>query len=206
MATCPSRPLTRDEPKSASAWATRRSAQTALHMILSGLVRVVAPIMSFTADEIWERMGGASEASVHLAEFPDFSKSRISAEEAAAWERIFRVREAANKVLERARAAQQIGKSLEADIVLTGDFVPEALTGGVAADDLARVLIVSHVDFHRHSSVGDCEQRVFEGIGTVGIAMKAARGAKCARCWQYREEVTEARGTCDRCDAIVSRS
>ena len=116
------------------------------------------------------------------------------------------MREAANKVLERARAAQKIGKSLEADIALTGDFAPEALTGGVAADDLARVLIVSHVDFDRASSESDAEPLVFDGVGTVGIAMKPARGAKCMRCWQYREEVTEARGTCDRCNDIVSRS
>ncbi|MCM2315269.1 MAG: isoleucine--tRNA ligase [Thermoanaerobaculia bacterium] len=184
----------------------RRSAQTALHMILSGLVRVVAPIMSFTADEIWERMGGAAEASVHLAAFPDFSSARISDAETAAWDRILRVREAANKVLERARAAQKIGKSLEADIVLTGDFAPEALTGGVAADDLARVMIVSHVDFDRGSSESDAEALVFDGIGTVGIVMRPARGTKCMRCWQYREEVSDARGTCDRCAEIVSRS
>jgi isoleucyl-tRNA synthetase len=184
----------------------RRSAQSALHMILSGFVRVVAPILSFTADEIWERMKGETAASVHLSQFPDFSAHRISAQETAAWDRVFAVREAANKVLERARAAQKIGKSLEADIVLTGDFAPEALTGGIPVDDLARVLIVSHVDFDRTSNASDAEPLAFDGVGTVGIVMKPARGTKCARCWQYREEVTETRGTCDRCEAIVSRS
>ncbi|MBI2213334.1 MAG: isoleucine--tRNA ligase [Acidobacteria bacterium] len=184
----------------------RRSAQTALHMILSGFVRVIAPVLSFTADEIWERIKGESEASVHLAQFPDFSAYRIGAEEAAAWDRVFALREAANKVLEPARAAQKIGKSLEADIVLTGDFAPETLTGGIPIDDLARVLIVSHVDFDRTSTASDAEPLVFDGVGTVGIVMKPARGAKCVRCWQYREEVTDARGTCDRCEAIVSHS
>ncbi len=181
----------------------RRSAQTALHMILSGFVRVIAPIMSFTADEIWDRLEGVEEPSVHLAEFLDVSRHRVSKEENAAWERVFELRESVNKVLERERAAQRIGKSLEADIVLTGKWDEATLTAKLGID-LARIFIVSHVDIDHESTESDIEPVVFEGIGSVGIVMKNARGAKCARCWQFREEVTENQEVCVRCDTIIA--
>ncbi|HEX6178439.1 MAG TPA: isoleucine--tRNA ligase, partial [Thermoanaerobaculia bacterium] len=124
----------------------RRSAQTAMYRILKGLVTTIAPILSFTADEIYEAMPGEKEKSVHLAEFERFEGVMLSSEDAATWDRIFKVRELVTKVLERARAAQQIGQSLEADIVLHTDASPEALLGNVSAD-LAKLFIVSHVDF-----------------------------------------------------------
>jgi isoleucyl-tRNA synthetase len=120
----------------------------------------------------------------------------------AAWERVFRLREAVSKVLERARAAGQIGQSLEADIALHGDFSPAALVGSLDVD-LAKVFIVSHVDFRPAAEVAG-DALTIEGVGTMAITMSPARGKKCGRCWQYREEVTEDGGLCARCEGVVA--
>jgi isoleucyl-tRNA synthetase len=179
----------------------RRSAQSAMFDILDGLVRIAAPILSFTADEIYESLPGAKESSVHLALFPP-KGPQMNEGERAAWERVFALRDAVSKVLERARAAQQIGQSLEADITLTGPFDPAAFLGGLPID-LAQIFIVSHVDFDHASTASDIEPVVVGGAGPVGIVMKPARGEKCARCWQYREEVAQGHDICDRCRVVV---
>jgi isoleucyl-tRNA synthetase len=181
-----------DAPASPS----RRSAQTALYEILRGLVGFLAPILTFTAEEIYEAMPGTKEQSVHLTDFPTITAPTT---DMAAWERIFRVREAVSKVLEGARAAGTIGQSLEADVQLHG-ITPEALTGGLDVD-LARLFIVSHVDI----VPGACNLTIeIEGLGPIGITMSPARGKKCGRCWQYREEVVEDGGLCARCDEVVA--
>ncbi len=167
----------------------RRSAQTAMHLILQGIVAYMAPIMSFTADEIHEAMPGAKAKSVHLIDFPAFEAMT----EDTSWNPLFRLREEVLKVLETARNAKQIGQSLEADIVLTTDATFPA---GV---DLAKVFIVSHVDIE--PGTGDLE---IEGLGKVSIAMKPARGKKCGRCWNYREEVANDGELCARCTEIVA--
>jgi isoleucyl-tRNA synthetase len=179
----------------------RRSAQTAMDLVLRGLVGIIAPMISFTADEIYEALPGAREASVHLTEFPKLEKA-LSDADAAAWQRLLTVREAVNKVLERARAAQQIGKSLEADVVLHTDLNRDALLGGIDTD-LAELFIVSHVDFSPADSTLE-DSVTIEGLGTIGISMKAARGQKCGRCWQYREEVANEGELCARCASVVA--
>ena len=186
-----------DSPDSAS----RRSAQTAMYMILRGLVSTIAPIMSFTAEEIYEAMPGDKEASVHLTEFPRQEGDILSAEDRMSWDRVFRVREAATKVLERARAAKQIGQSLEADIVLHTTLAPETLAGSLNVD-LAKLFIVSHVDFKPPAS-GLQDSVELEGLGSIGVSMTPARGKKCGRCWQYREEVAEEGRACERCQSVM---
>ena len=101
----------------------------------------------------------------------------------------------------RLKAAQQIGQSLEADIELHTDISPEALAGNLKVD-LAKLLIVSHVDFRdRDDAIADSVE--IEGLGRVGVSMKPARGKKCGRCWQYREEVQEAGLLCGRCQSVL---
>jgi isoleucyl-tRNA synthetase len=179
----------------------RRSAQTAMYEILRGLVGVIAPILSFTAEEIYEHLPGKREASVHVTEFVTLDVPALSAEEAASWDRIFTLREVVAKVLERARGNREIGQSLEADVTLYGDFTPEALLGSIDAD-LAKVFIVSHVDFAPpDEAIADSVD--LTGIGRVGVAMTRARGKKCGRCWNYKEEVMEDGDACARCSAIL---
>ncbi|HUP50580.1 MAG TPA: isoleucine--tRNA ligase [Thermoanaerobaculia bacterium] len=182
----------------------RRSAQTAMDAILRGLVTTIAPILSFTAEEIYEAMPGPKEKSVHLTEFTSFEGAMLPAADTVTWERIFRVREAATKVLERARAAQQIGQSLEADILLHTSISPEALLGNLDVD-LARLFIVSHVDFRAGTPPKGSDSVEVEGLGSVGVSMTPARGKKCGRCWQYREEVAAAGLLCARCQSVLDQ-
>ncbi|MEO8218612.1 MAG: isoleucine--tRNA ligase [Acidobacteriota bacterium] len=179
----------------------RRSAQTALYEIVSGLVSMLAPIIPFTSEEIYQLLPGERAASVHLTEFPSGERHGISEQKASAWKRIFALREAVTKVLEKARAAQQIGQSLEADIVLSGVGV-DTLTGELHVD-LSKVFIVSHVDLVE-SPDEKAEVVEIEGVGSVGITMTAARGRKCGRCWNYRQEVADAGQLCERCQSVVN--
>ncbi|MBV9493661.1 MAG: isoleucine--tRNA ligase [Acidobacteria bacterium] len=172
----------------------RRSAQTAMYEVLRGLVAIVAPILTFTSEEIYEAMPGAKERSVHLTDFPQLD-ARLSDADAARWESVFRLREKVNEVLERARKANEIGQSLEADIELHGDG------NAFAGLDLAPLFIVSHVDWKPAADVADFVE--IEGAGRIGVAMKTARGNKCGRCWRYREEVAEAGQLCKRCEDVI---
>jgi isoleucyl-tRNA synthetase len=181
-----------DAPDSRS----RRSAQTAMCEVLRGLVSVIAPILSFTADEIYEAMPGQKEASVHLTLIPKL-EGLLSADEVNAWTRVLRLRDAVLSVLEGARAAKQIGQSLEADVVLYGDV-------DATSADLAKLFIVSHVDVKSaDAAVSDPEWVELEGIGRIGIAWTPARGRKCGRCWMYREEVANDGDLCARCQTVV---
>jgi isoleucyl-tRNA synthetase len=178
----------------------RRSAQTAMYEIARGLVSTMAPILSFTADEIYEALPGAKEKSVHLTDFPKL-KVALSDGENDAWERILQLRDEVTKVIEPARAAKQIGQSLEADITIYGDFSPESILGDVNID-LSKIFIVSHVNFKPLVEFRG-EPIEVKGLGKAGIAMSPARGKKCGRCWNYREEVAEDNGLCARCQAIL---
>ncbi|HEX7708761.1 MAG TPA: isoleucine--tRNA ligase [Thermoanaerobaculia bacterium] len=172
----------------------RRSAQTAMYHVLRGLVGIVAPVLSFTADEIYEAMPGEKEDSVHLTRFHDLAPALQEGEEAS-WARLLRLREAVNKVLERARAAREIGKSLEADIVLYGEIDEQQI-------DLAKLFIVSHVDVAPFDeSVADIVD--IEGFGRVGIVWRKARGNRCDRCWQYRDDAAGEDDLCARCRRVV---
>jgi isoleucyl-tRNA synthetase len=156
----------------------RRSAQTVFWQIAEALVRLVAPIMSFTADEVWEYLPviEGREASVHLALFP--KPEDIFSENPAPvldeWQQIFQVRDEALRVLEEERQAKRIGKGLEAEleIAATGELL--ALLKRHAAG-LKEVINVSAV-------------KVVEG---PALAIKAlpASGTKCARCWNFMPEV-----------------
>jgi isoleucyl-tRNA synthetase len=177
---------------------SRRSAQTAMYEILRGIAGTIAPVLSFTADEIYEAMPGAKAASVHLTDFPVIE---APATDAAAWARIFRVREVASAVLERARNAKQIGKALEADIALHMAAKPEALLGSLKVD-LSMIFLTSHVDFKpADDSLTDFVE--LEDIGRVAVSMSPARGHKCGRCWLYREEVAADGELCARCQSVV---
>jgi isoleucyl-tRNA synthetase len=179
----------------------RRSAQTAMDLILRGLVGAIAPILSFTAEEIYESLPGPKEASVHLSDFPRIDLPATTPGDAAAWERIFRLRDAVNGVLERARDSKQIGKSLEADIELHTSIDPAAVLGNLNVD-LATVFIVSHVDF-KPANDSPADVVDIDGLGRVAIVMKKARGQKCGRCWNYREEVAIEGELCGRCTAVL---
>ncbi|MCU1349141.1 MAG: Isoleucyl-tRNA synthetase, partial [Acidobacteria bacterium] len=181
----------------------RRSAQTAMYHVLRAVVGAMAPIVSFTADEIYEAMPGEKEKSVHLTDFPVIENASVTDGDSATWERLFRLREEVTKVLERARAAGQIGKSLEADVELHTNIPPSTLLGNVNVD-LSTLFIVSHVDF-KPSDDNLTDGIDVEALGRITIAVKPARGRKCGRCWKYREEVAVDGDLCGRCQSVLDK-
>ena len=164
----------------------RRSAQTALHKIADSLVRLMAPLLAFTADEAWENLPATAVPSVHMAEFPEVLEADNSGL-IANWERLFAIRDDVLKALETARNEKQIGSSLEAKVILTTDaettrFLIDYYT------ELRYIFIVSQVEVHEGSS--------------FSVEIQKADGEKCDRCWNYSTRVgefSEYPTVCERC-------
>jgi isoleucyl-tRNA synthetase len=172
----------------------RRSAQTAQYVIADGLARLLAPILSMTADEIWLSLPGARDESVHLAEFPRGLDVWRDADLEARWTQLRELRAAVNGQLELARVAKTIGSSLEAHVTLRV-AANDPLAGLLAThkDDLPMLFIVSSVD-------------VVPGTGALAIEVAHAPGDKCPRCWRFVTETMTSGdlvGLCLRCaDAV----
>jgi isoleucyl-tRNA synthetase len=173
----------------------RRSAQTALWRITEALVRLVAPIMSFTADEVWEHLPTVEgrEESVHLALFPRAEEvfGGNAAPVLEEWKQMFTVRDEAMRVLEEERQAKRIGKGLEADLEI-------AASGSVL--DLLKRNAGGLKEFLNVSAV-----RVVAGE-SLKVSALPASGQKCARCWNFMPAVSNYgvwRDVCTRCqDAL----
>ncbi len=177
----------------------RRSAQTMLYTVLNALVRLCAPILAFTAEEVWRHMPAAAAGeSVHLQEFMVMPDNYENPELAATWDELLGVRRLVLKELESARQDKLIGNSLEARIEL-------AVRGATAEllsryrDQLADIFIVSQVDL---KNLADSESGGDEN-SDLFISVSPAAGEKCARCWCYSQEITAADtkfpGICPRC-------
>jgi isoleucyl-tRNA synthetase len=178
----------------------RRSAQTTLYRIADTLARLMAPIMVFTAEEIWRYLPGASEqaTSIHLASLPEVDNTLLDKTLAQQWQNVRAVRAEVTKALEEARAAKRIGHSLEAHVVLGLD---DALYEQLDAfkDELNTIFIVSKVEL-RKGAVEDAFQSA--EIAGLSVHVAPAAGVKCERCWVHEPSV----GTrddhptiCDRC-------
>jgi isoleucyl-tRNA synthetase len=185
----------------------RRSAQTAIWRIAEALVRLLAPIMSFTSEEVWDylpKSTGRGE-SVHLALFP--SAGEILGEIAASdggdaskmsedWTTLRAVRDEVLKALEEARNNKLIGTGLEAHVtVAASDPVYSVLLRH--AEQLRYLFIVSAVTLTQGSG---------NGTGGVHVEVRKADGAKCERCWNYSTRVGEDKAyptVCERCSAVL---
>lgn len=172
----------------------RRSAQTALHAIADALARLLAPILVFTADEIWENLPHSSDghqaafASVHIAEFPAPRGVR-DAVMATEWESLFAMRDVVLQALEEARNAKLIGSSLEARVNLSASKKDFDLLER-HKDELRYLFIVSQVQLARTEE------------GDVKVTVERADGEKCERCWNYSNRVGESSRyptACERC-------
>ena len=168
----------------------RRSGQTALYRVHYALTRLIAPLMSFTAEEVWThtpKSAGAPE-SVHMAMFPTPEEldPAMSAEQLAAWDELMAVREPVLKALEEARAAKLIGAPLEARLrISVGDHkVLEA-----HAAELPGLFIVSQVLLE---------------AGDFKVTAEKADGVKCDRCWKYSTHVGEDAQYATVCDTCSS--
>ncbi len=173
----------------------RRSAQVAMYVMADGLTRLLAPILSFTADELWRALPGTREASVHMALFPNRAELDVLADDdlVAAWDRLRAVREQVLAEIEPLRKDKQIGSSLQARVVLmpaAGDL--EFLTRYLA--HLPMLFIVSDVELR----VGPAP----------GIIIERAGGVKCERCWRYVPAVSSQaawEGLCGRCQQALGQ-
>ncbi len=187
---------------SASNSRARRAAQTAIWHIGEALVRLLAPIMSFTCEEVWGYLPkvGLREASVHLAQFPatdQIAKTADSAEQQAKdWHALRVVRDQVLKALEETRNRKLIGTGLEAQVtVAAAEPVYSVLSRH--ADQLRYLFIVSAVALTQSSG---------NGTGGVHVDVKKAEGVKCERCWNYSTHVGEDKTyptVCERCSAAL---
>ena len=186
----------------------RRSAQTALWRICEALVRLLAPITSFTCEEVWQHLPKieSRQDSVHLASFPTakdiLGNGNVELEDAAQmqeWATLRNVRDQVLKVLEEARNQKQVGKSLEAQVKLTAsDSLYPVLERH--KDDLRYLFIVSAVTLERSPSGN--------GTGGLGVEVSKADGEKCERCWNYSTHVGEDPAyptICERCAPVLKQ-
>ncbi|BCS51731.1 isoleucine--tRNA ligase [Geobacter sp. SVR] len=183
--------------------AERRSGQTVMYLILDSLVRLMAPVLSFTADEVWRYMPGREVESAHLALFPAMNPEWKNDALVARWERIIKVRADVSKALELARTAKTIGLSLDAAVTIAA---PAELLGFLQEyqADLPGIFIVSKVDL-AEAIDGECWSS--ESIEGLKVQVGAAPGGKCERCWCYSEQLgTDAAhaGICPKCTAAVA--
>jgi len=181
----------------------RRSAQTAMFHILEALVRWLAPILSFTADEIWKYMPGERSDSVLLETWYDFPK--MPNPDASFWDRIIEVREQVSKELEKARVAGVIGSSLNAEVDLYCSTELLDLLRQLE-DELRFVLITSYARVHELSAAPN-DAVAAEELEGLRIAVNASAYKKCERCWHQREDIgsdPEHPTLCGRCAGNVS--
>jgi isoleucyl-tRNA synthetase len=180
----------------------RRSAQTALYLVADGLTRLIAPVLSFTADEVWRQLPGAREESVHMAVFKAAAPGWHDAGLEDRWGRLLDVRKRVNEALEVARRDKVVGAPLTAHVDLAaGGAVFDLLTRYEA--DLPMLLIVSSATVAR----GDDSD-------AVAVRVSRAAGEKCPRCWRFvTDQVREGdlAGLCGRCagaigDTVVAAS
>jgi len=183
----------------------RRSAQTAIWRIGEALVRMLAPIMTFTCEEIWPYLPKVAgrELSVHVAQFPDTGEilgdAAIPATGSKAdeeWAILRSIRDEVLKVLEEARNHKLIGTGLEAQVAITASDPMYSLLQRYA-EQLRYLFIVSAVTLARGSG---------NGTGAVHVEVKKADGVKCERCWNYSPQVGEDKmypTVCERCSAVL---
>ena len=184
----------------------RRAAQHALYQILTALCKLMAPILSFTAEEVWQHLSAQSRkaSSIHLERFPKAEEDRLDPDLLSRWERLFTIREEIAKVLEQARRKGQIGSSLEAEVRLyaQGDLLG-FLKGYLK--DLPMILIVSSVTLNEPTD-GIEEISQSQAVQGLGIQAVKAAGQKCERCWNYRPTVgrsSQHPTLCDPCLKVI---
>jgi isoleucyl-tRNA synthetase len=169
----------------------RRSTQTALYRMVIDLCKMLAPILSFTADEAWEFVPGKTEGSVHLLTWSPLSFERSEGEREA-WKKLFHLRQLGLAELEKSRQAKTIGKALEAKIRIEGE-VGIMTVGKSTLDPLRELLNVSQLEI---------DPRPAGNPGEISISVSKADGEKCERCWHWETDIgknAEHPTLCGRC-------
>ena len=166
----------------------RRSAQTALYHIVESFARWIAPILSYTADELWQYIPGQRDESVFTAEWYK-GLARLPADAEMGddfWQQILQVKTAVNKALEKQRADGVIGASLSADVTLYCDEKMAAQLQRLG-DELRFILITSSARLEPMAGAGD--DALETGLDSLRLAIQASPHEKCVRCWHHRADV-----------------
>jgi isoleucyl-tRNA synthetase len=176
----------------------RRSAQTAMFLMTDGLTRLAAPILSFTADELWRFLPGAREDSVHIGVFPTRAEldTLVDRPLTEHWARLIELRRKVVAEIEPLRKDKRIGSSLQAKVILSAAGENLALLQR-HVHELPMLFIVSEVELQPAPSSEEEIQVTIERVG----------GVKCERCWRYVSRISSEpawAGLCDRCqDALA---
>jgi isoleucyl-tRNA synthetase len=167
--------------------AARRSAQTALSHITHALVRIMAPILSFTAEEAWQVIPGNAGRSVFELMFHGIPDAGLTDAERNKWDDVRRARDVVTKTIEEKRERKEIGSSLAAEVEI-GAATPLYESLASLGEDLKYVLLTSRAVVQRVAGAG------------VTVSVSASKHPKCDRCWHYRADVNAA-GLCGRCES-----
>jgi len=179
----------------------RRSAQTAMYEILITLVQLFAPVLTFTAEEVWQYLPkeGREEISVFLTTLPKMKEKYLDADLENRWERILELKKDVAKALEIARQEKIIGQSLEAAVEV---YLKEEDYQFFAAyaQLLKDVFIVSQLFL----AAKEAPAKVYQG-DIAAVAVKNAAGEKCPRCWTYSQEIgQDGPDLCPRCNQVLN--
>jgi isoleucyl-tRNA synthetase len=183
----------------------RRAAQTVLYRINSVLVRLLAPILVYTTEEVWmeTKHDNGNTSGVHLADWPESNEQYIDEELNNKWDNIIKVRTDVARELEKMRAAKHIGNSLEAVVDLyteDGDLLKLLKE---YENDFPMIFIVSDVNISAEPLDSANKGEIFEKLF---IKVRVAESNKCERCWNYREEVGKVDKyptLCNRCAEVI---
>ncbi|MEN6617642.1 MAG: isoleucine--tRNA ligase [Syntrophorhabdus sp.] len=172
----------------------RRASQTVIFETLIALVKLIAPVLSTTADEMWSYLKSyVPEESVFLGRFPVSDKSLIDLELEEKWEKIWKIRELANKKIEEKRTAKEIGHSLDTKIIISVADEDYAALNAIG-DELKDLFIVSQIELQK-------------AAGEPDVTVLKAEGEKCDRCWQYDANILKDGkfpNVCKRCADTLS--
>jgi len=182
----------------------RRAAQTVMYELLHSLVLLLAPILVFTTDEIWEYLPGSNKGDIQLAEMPKVKEVWREESLAARWDKILDIRYDVTKALEVARQEKLINHSLTAKVDLypenqeTFDFLN-------TIENLSDIFIVSALAVHKPGEEAPSAAQEGEYYKGLRIAVSPAPGGKCERCWMYSEEVEPGLSElCPRCQSVLN--
>ena len=187
----------------------RRSAQTALYLILDSMAKMFAPILAFTCDEIWLAMPHSSDEdtrNVLLNTMNEpFTAYNLDAAAVARWDRLIALRNDVNSVLELARKDKRIGKPLEAAVTLkSSDEESAQLLGELSTMNLSELFIVSKCLIEE-----DAPEDSVSATGSycpgISVSVSEAPGVKCPRCWAHSEKADPETGLCPRCASVVAK-
>ncbi|MBQ7320120.1 MAG: isoleucine--tRNA ligase [Clostridia bacterium] len=184
----------------------RRCAQTAMYRVLSAMVRLMAPLLAFTSEEIWQAMphtAADKQKSIFLNDMPVYDEALKFSGIVEKWDELFTLRDDVMKALELARADKKIGKSLDAKVAIYTTDAEQLRVLRAFEDQLKTVFIVSGVEL---CEAAPTEDAFTETVSGIGVAVRQPDGCKCDRCWSYSVDgkATEDEGfLCTRCLSII---